>query len=163
MTLAQIAILLLFYAGLFLVISLHGQKLTVAERKTFIFVSISSAVIIFVANYLLFRLGVMSFLPWPNNFMHTFLWIGICLVYLYFGVRGRRSVAAQYGMFVVLSFIVKYAEQRLLGTWELDHFFFIKGNPAYILGWSLVDGIYPIAVSLGLRLVGRFVPGLVLA
>ena len=33
----------------------------------------------------------MSFLPWINNFMHTFLWIGMCLTWIYLGGPSRRS------------------------------------------------------------------------
>ncbi|MEO8450055.1 MAG: hypothetical protein ABI647_09710 [Gemmatimonadota bacterium] len=160
----KILLLLLFYAGLFLIISLHGLKLTSTEKKTFIFLWISGFIVAMVANYLLYRAGVMSFLPWINNFLHTFFWIGIGFPYLYLGIRGRRSVLAQYIMFVVFSLIVKYAEQRLFGTWEFPHFFFVlKDNFFYILGWSTVDGLYPVLIPAGLRLAGKFIPGLVLS
>ena len=36
-----------------------------------------------------------------------------------------------------------------------------KGNFAYILGWSLADGLYPILTLYGLRLLAPRVPGLV--
>ncbi len=160
----RILLCLLFYAGLFLIISLHGVKLTQAERKTFILLWVSGAIVAFTANYLLFLAGVMSFLPWINNFLHTAFWIGLGFPYLYFGIRGRRSLVAQYGLFVVFSLIVKYAEQLLFGTWEFGHFFWVfKGNFFYILGWSTVDGLYPVLIPAGLRLAGRFVPGLVLS
>ena len=35
----------------------------------------------------------MSFLPWLTNFMHTFVWIGVCLSYLYLGVGEHREDA----------------------------------------------------------------------
>ena len=159
----RVLLLLLFYAGLFLIISLHGVKLTAAERKTFIVLWISGAIVAFIANYLLFRAGVMSFLPWANNFLHTALWIGIGFPFLYLGIRGRRSVVVQYVLFVVFSLIVKYAEQLLFGTWEFPHFFYVlKGNFWYILGWSSVDGLYPVLIPAGIRLAGRFMPGLVM-
>jgi len=30
-----------------------------------------------------------------------------------------------------------------------------------VLGWSLADGLYPVLTKYGLRLLARFVPGLV--
>jgi hypothetical protein len=118
---------------------------------------------VFIANYLLYRAGVMSFLPWVNNFMHTFIWIGLCLTFLYLGVRETESLWAQCVVFATFSLIVKYAEQRLFGTWDMHHFFFhsLHGNGAYVMGWSLADGTYPILTLIGLRLVARRVPGLV--
>jgi hypothetical protein len=160
----RILLLLLFYGGLFLIISLHGVKLTSAERRTFLLLWVSGAVVAFVANYLLYLAGVMSFLPWINNFLHTAIWIGIGFPYLYFGIRGRRSLPVQFALFVMFSLIVKYAEQLLFGTWEFGHFFHVfKGNFAYILGWSTVDGTYPLLVPAGLRLAGRFIPGIVMS
>jgi len=68
----------------------------------------------------------------------------------------------QFIVFATFSLIVKYAERLLLGSWELDHFFHVfHGNFAYILGWSLADGLYPPLTFYGLRLLGRRVPGLI--
>jgi hypothetical protein len=100
----------------------------------------------------------MSFLPWVNNVLHTFVWIGLCLGFLYAGAR-KRPLWEQFLLFSIFSFIVKQAEHEVLGTSELDHFFLIRGNAAYITGWSLMDGLYPIISRLGLRLVARFVSG----
>jgi hypothetical protein len=65
-------------------------------------------------------------------------------------------------VFGVLSLVVKYAEQKLFGTWEKDHFFFddLSGNGTYVLGWSLADATYPILTLFGLRFASRFIPGL---
>jgi len=163
-TAERILLLLAFYAALFLVISMHGHRISPAERKTFLLLAVSGAVAALIANYLLFKLGVMSFLPWPNNILHSFLWIGIGFPYLFLGIRGRHPVVVQFLLFVIFSLIVKYAEQKLFGTWERDNFFgILQGNFAYILGWATVDGLYPVLIPPALRLVGRFVPGLVLA
>jgi len=102
----------------------------------------------------------MSFLPWLNNFFHTFIWIGLCLSFLYAGAY-RKPPLEQMALFAIFSFIVKWAERTILGTWELDHFFFIPGNVAYITGWSLMDGIYPIISAFGLRLVSKFMRGVI--
>ncbi len=154
--------LLALYAGLFVIIRLIKPSIEPAERKTLLTVGGVWAVAVFVANYLLYRAGLMSFLPWLNNFMHTFLWIGVCLSLLYLGVREDQPMAVQFVVFATFSLVVKYAEQLLFGTWELDHFFHVfRGNFAYVLGWSLADGLYPPLTFYGLRLLGRLIPGLI--
>jgi hypothetical protein len=153
---------LLIYGGLFVII--RGFKPTIEpdERKTALAIGGTWAVTVFIGNYLLYRAGLMSFLPWVDNFMHTFLWIGGCLTVLYLGVRDDQPMIAQCIMFATFSLIVKYAERLLFGSWELDHFFHVfHGNVAYILGWSLADGLYPPITFYGLRLVERRVSGLI--
>ena len=80
----------------------------------------------------------MSFLPWVTNFLHTFVWIGICLTIVYIGVREVAPMWAQFLVYFAFSLVVKYAEQALFGTWEHDNFFGIPSNFAYVLG--LVPG-----------------------
>lgn len=152
----RIAALLLFYGGLLTVIRAIKPSIEPQERRPALLIGTAWAVSVFVANYLLFRAGVMSFLPWVNNFMHTFLWIGGCLTLLYLGVR-TRPMAAQFVIFATFSLVVKVVEQQLFGTWELDHFFHVfHGNAAYVLGWSLADGLYPPLTYHGLALLGRW-------
>ncbi len=156
-----VVMLLTFYAALFVIIRVVQPSIPPEERKTAAVIGATWAVSVFAANYLLYRAGFMSFLPWVNNFMHTFLWIGICLTLLYVGVRRNQSMVVQFIVFATFSLIVKYAEQLLFGTWEHDHFFHVfRGNFAYVLGWSLADGLYPPLTFFGLRLAGRFIPGL---
>jgi hypothetical protein len=70
----------------------------------------------------------------------------------------------QFLLFVIFSFIVKVAEHAILGTWEHDHFFWVfRGNPAYIVGWSLMDGFYPTVSRIALSALRRFIPGLISA
>ena len=77
-------------------------------------------------------------------------------------VREDQPMVIQCIAFATFSLIVKYAEQLLFGTWELDHFFHVfHGNVAYVLGWSLADALYPPITFYGLRLLGRWVPGLI--
>jgi hypothetical protein len=151
---------LAFYAALFVIIRLSRERIEPFERRTFVAIAIAWAVPVFIANYLLYKAGVMSFLPWVNNFMHSFLWIGLCLTWLYLGVRETQPLVLQVVLFTTFSLIVKYAEQKLFGTWDLDNFFGIDGNGAYVMGWSLADGTYPILTLYGLRLAARFIPGL---
>ena len=159
----RVLALLLFYAALFVVIRTTKKRIEPVERRTFLAIGLAWAVTVFVANYLLYKVGLMSFLPWVNNFAHTFLWIGFCLTWLYLGIRETESLVTQFVIFATLSLIVKYAEQLLFGTWDLDHFFYVfHGNAAYVLGWSLADGLYPIITLYGLRLAARWIRGLVL-
>ncbi len=153
---------LMIYAGLFLIIRLVKPSMEPSERKTFFTVGTIWAVAVFIANYLLYRAGLMSLLPWVNNFMHTFLWIGVCLSFLYLGVREDQPMVVQFVVFATFSLIVKYAERLVFGTWDLNHFFHVfRGNFAYILGWSLADGLYPPLTFYGLRLLGKRMRGLI--
>ncbi len=161
-TVDRVAALLLAYAALFLVIRSRPSRIAPEERRTAWVIGGGWAVATFVANYLLYRAGVMSFLPWVNDFLHTFVWIGGCLTLLYLSVRRTQPMWVQMVLFATFSLIVKVAEHILLGTWEHPHFFYVfRGNAAYILGWSLADGLYPPLTLYGLRLIARRVSGLV--
>jgi len=151
---------LAFYAAVFVIIRLSRERIEPFERKTFVAVGLVWAVAVFPANYLLYKAGAMSFLPWVNNFMHSFLWIGFCLSWLYLGVRENQPIVLQIVLFTTFSLIIKYAEQKLFGTWDHDNFFGIQGNGAYVMGWSLADGTYPVLTLFGLRLAARYIPGL---
>jgi hypothetical protein len=157
----RVIAVLLFYAALLVVIRLIKPRIEPEERRTFAAIGVAWAVPVFLANYGLYKAGAMSYLPWVNNFMHTFLWIGIDLSWLYLAVRGRHSMLTQVIVFTTFSLIVKYAEQIVFGTWEHGSFFGIEGNGSYVLGWSLADGTYPILTLYGLRLAGRYIPGLI--
>jgi len=157
----RVLAVLAFYAALFVIIRLTKGRLDRDERRTFAAIGLAWAVPVFAANYLLHLAGLMSFLPWVTNGMHTFLWIGLCLTWLYLGVRTERPLLDQFVLFTTFSLVVKYAEQLAFGTWELDHFFHVlDGNFAYVMGWSLADGTYPVLTLLGLRLASRRIPGL---
>ena len=154
----RVAAVLLVYAGLFTLIRALKPRIEPGERDTALLIGGCWAAGVFIANYVLYRAGVMSFLPWVNNFLHTFVWIGGCLTFLYLGVR-HRPMWEQFVMFAMLSLVVKVAERMLFGTWELEHFFhFFRGNVAYVLGWSLADGLYPPITFFGLKLLGRRLP-----
>jgi hypothetical protein len=131
------------------------------ELPTAVAIGLVWAVSVFVANYVLYRAGAMSFLPWVTNFLHTFVWIGVCLTIVYMGVREVAPMWAQFLVFFALSLVVKLAERVLFGTWELDNFFGIPSNVAYIVGWSLADGTYPMLTRFVLRRVAAGVPKLV--
>jgi len=155
-------LLLLGYGALFVLVRAISPRLAPEFRARYLALGVGWALGTFFANYGLYRLGFMSFLPWANDFAHTFLWIGLVLGWLYGGVY-QRSPVEQFALFAIFSFIVKAGEHALLGTWELDHFFFIPGNAAYVIGWSLADGLYPALSAFGLNLLARRIPSLRLA
>lgn len=154
------ALVLIVYAALFVVMRYGHERVELNFRKTFWVLAVGWAITVFAGNYAFYLIGIMSFLPWLNNFFHTFLWIGLCLTFLYAGAH-RKPLIEQFALFAIFSFIVKWAEHEILGTWEMDHFFFVQGNIAYILGWSLLDGLYPLISAAGLALVSRFARGVV--
>jgi hypothetical protein len=153
-------LLLVTYGALFLVMRYANPRIELSFRKTFWTLFWGWGIGVFVANYLLYRAGVMSFLPWLNNFCHTVPWIGLCLGFMWAEAH-KRPLWEQFALFAIFSFIVKWAEHTILGTWEHDNFFGIPGNIAYITGWSLADGLYPVVSVVGLKLASRFIPDLV--
>ena len=154
------ALVLAVYAALFILMRYGNERVELNFVRTYWVLFFGWAVSVFAGNYLFYRLGIMSFLPWLNNFFHTFIWIGLCLSFLYAGAH-RKPLVEQFALFAIFSFIVKWAEHEILGTWEMDRFFFIEGNHAYIIGWSLMDGLYPIISAIGLSFVSKFVRGVV--
>jgi len=153
--------ILLVYAAIFLVAWYDKKKLDTAERRTFWFLYLFYAVTIFIVNYLGYLVGIFSFLPWLNSFLHTFVWIGIVLSYLFVAIY-KEPIAVQFLAFAFLSLAVRYSEYKLFGVWNHDHFLYLfRGTDAYILGWSFVDGFYSVATFPLLKLVSRKIPGLV--
>jgi hypothetical protein len=159
---ADYLLLLFVYGCLFLVMRFAGPRLEPEFRKTYWTLFWGWGVLVFIANYLLHLAGFMSFLPWLNNGVHTFIWIGLCLGFMY-GKAHRHPLWEQFALYAIFSFIVKWAEQTILGTWEHGHFFGIQGNLAYIVGWSLADGLYPVVSVAGLKLASKVIPGLIVA
>jgi hypothetical protein len=158
----RVLAVLLVYGAMFIVARSWNPGTPAAERRTALVIGLSWAVATFVMNYLLYLAGVMSFLPWLNNFMHTFVWIGGVLTTIYIGVRRRQSLASQMVMYATFSLFIKILEHTVFGTWDHPHFFHVfQGNAAYIIGWSLADGLYPPITLFGLRFVSKFIPGLV--
>ena len=151
---------LLIYGGLFLAIRQAGTQISPEFRRSFWVLYVVWAVGIFVGNYLFFLLGIMSFLPWLDNFIHSFVWIGLCLGFLY-AISYHRALWELIVLAAVYSFVVKVTERMVLGTWDLNHFFMVDGNLAYIIGWSLVDAAYPIGSFAVLWIASRFIKGLV--
>ena len=151
----EYGLVLLFYALLFVLMRHGNERIPLSFRATYTYLFVGWSLGTFVGNYLLFRAGYMSFMPWLNNFFHTFIWIGGCLGFLYAGAH-KKPWFEQFALFAIYSLLVKVAENAILGTWEHNNFFGIQGNTAYIIGWSLADGLYPTLSIIGLRVVALF-------
>ena len=158
--LADYGLVLLVYGCLFLVMRYANPRIELNFRRTWWTLFFGWGFGTLIGNYLLYRAGVMSFLPWLDNGCHTLIWIGLCLGFMYAEAH-KRPLWEQFALFAIFSFIVKWAENTILGTWEHDNFFGIPGNIAYITGWSLADGLYPLLSVAGLKLASRFIGGLI--
>ncbi len=161
-TLDRIVLLVLFYVALLVIAGLSGRRITTPEeRRTFLVLALSG-IVAFVSNNLLARIGWMTPLPVVNNLLHSGLWIGLGFPYMWFMTRGKPAWMI-FVVFLTNSLILKYVELNLFGTWNGDGFIGLgRGTFVYILGWAAVDGCLPFVMSLAVRLLGRFVPGMVL-
>ncbi|HOX24268.1 MAG TPA: hypothetical protein PLL30_00765 [Candidatus Krumholzibacteria bacterium] len=150
---------LVVYLMMLVLMRYGNQTVELSYRRTRAFLIWTLGPIVFIANWLLFRAGAMSFLPWLNNVLHALVWVGVGLTFLYAGCRTRAGWE-QFALFAVFSFVVKVAEHLLLGTWEHDNFFGIPGQTTYMAGWSALDGLLPFVIPVVLRQVARIVPGI---
>jgi hypothetical protein len=151
-------LVLLIYFAVFILIRYPHPRIELNFKINFIVLFMFWSVAMFAGNYLFYLLGAMSFLPWLNNFIHTFLWVGFCLTFLYAGVY-KHNIIEQFLLFAIFSFIIKVFENIILGTWEKDPYFFFHGKYAYIIIMSLVDGFYPIISVIVLKLSSMLIRG----
>ena len=155
-----IAALAVYGALLAVVLRFFARPEDRDERRTYLAIAGVWAVSVFVANYALYLAGVMSFLPWITNFLHAFVWIGVCLTAMYLGVREDWPLGAQVALFAVLSLVVKLAEQALFGTWELDLLLPRLRGECRVRGRLVARRrAVPVLTLLGLRLAGRRIRG----
>lgn len=148
------ALVLLIYSLMYLLIRYPKPVLELNYRANYIFLAGLWAFLMFTGNYLFYRLGVMSFLPWANNFIHSFLWVGICLGWLYYCTH-QRPLWEQFIFFAFTSFIIKMAENMILGSWNMESYFGIHNKYAYIIAMSIVDGFYPIISMWVINALGK--------
>lgn len=147
-------LVLLIYALMFLFIRYPRPSLELNYKVNYFFLVGLWAFLMFTGNYLFYRLGVMSFLPWLNNFLHSVVWVGFCLGWLYYCTH-ERPLWEQFLFFAFTSFVVKMAENMLLGTWNMDRYFGINNKYAYIIAMSVVDGFYPVLSRWILKALGK--------
>jgi hypothetical protein len=136
-------LVLFIYFLFFLLIKYPKPVVELNYRGNFYFLAVVWFILMFTGNYFFHLLGLMSFLPWLNNFIHSAIWIGLCLTWLYY-CSHKRPMLEQFIFFAFTSFIVKMAEHMLLGSWSMDGYFGINHPLAYLIAMSLVDGFYPI-------------------
>ena len=153
-TLLDYLLVLLIYGLMYLLIRYRKPTLELNYRGNFIFLFAFWAFLMFTGNYLFYRLGVMSFLPWLNNLLHSGIWVGFCLGWLYY-CTNDRPVWEQFILFAFTSFIVKMAENSILGTWNMESYLGIKSPLAYIVTMSVVDGFYPIISNWLIKALGK--------
>jgi hypothetical protein len=146
-TIPDYLLVLFIYGLVFLLIFYTKNKIELNERTSFLVLYIFWSLAMFIGNYIGFLCGVMAFLPWLDNLMHSFGWVGFGLAWLYFSSRGLPWYYRFFlsGMF---SFLIKFAEHLILGTWTFDPYFFFTGAYAYIVIMAIVDGFYPLVSDL---------------
>ena len=147
-------VVLLVYGLMFVLIRYPKPVLELNYKRTFTFLAIFWSMLMFGGNYISYLLGIMSFLPWLNNVIHTFIWLAFCLTWLYYA-SNQRPLWEQVVFFVWTSFIVKVAEHLVLGTWSMPVYLGIHNPYAYIVAMSLFDGIYPVVTRGVLRFYGK--------
>jgi hypothetical protein len=153
-SLPDYALVLLMYGFMFLLIRYPKSRLELNYRANYIFLFALWAFLMFTGNYLFYRLGVMAFLPWLNNLVHSVIWVGACLGWLYYCTH-ERPLWEQFILFAFTSFIIKMTEYFLLGTWNMDSYLGISSPFAYIIVMSLVDGFYPVISRWVIRALSR--------
>jgi len=158
--LGEYILVLLVYTAMVVLMRYAHPRVELNFRRTYWILCIAWGLGVFIGNYLFYLIRILSFLPWLNNALHAFVWIGLCLSFLYAG-RYKKPIWEQCLLFIIFSFLVKVGEHWILGTWDLPYFFFIKGNLAYLIGWSVLDGLYPYVSMVGLKWVSRFVQGVI--
>ena len=139
---------------MYLFIRYPKPKLELNYKANFIFLFALWAFLMFTGNYLFYRLGVMSFLPWLNNLIHSGIWVGFCLGWLYYCTH-ERPLWEQFVFFAFSSFLIKIAENMILDTWNMDGYLGINSPYAYIIVMSLVDGFYPVISNWIIRALSK--------
>lgn len=145
---------LVIYLLMFLFIKYPKPVVELNYRGNFYFLAGAWFFLMFTGNYFFHLLGLMAFLPWLNNFIHSAIWIGLCLTWLYYSCH-HRPMWEQFIFFSFTSFIIKMAEHQLLGSWSMDAYFGIHHPLAYLIAMSLVDGFYPIISKFLLQLFAK--------
>lgn len=153
-TITEYLLVLLVYGLMFLLIRSAKPTLELNFRGNYFFLVGLWAFMMLTGNYLFYRLGVMSFLPWFNNIVHSIIWVGFCLGWLYYTIY-HRPLWEQFILFAFTSFIVKMAEYLLLGSWFMNSYLGIDHHLAYLVAMSIVDGFYPIISLWVLKLLAR--------
>jgi hypothetical protein len=131
------------YVLVFLLIFYAKRTIELNFRKSFMALYLVWSVAMFTGNYFGYLGGVMSFLPWLNNFIHSFGWVGFALAWLYM-TSAHLPWHYRFYLSAMFSFLIKFSENMILGSWSFDPYFFFEGKYAYLIIMSIVDGFYPL-------------------
>jgi hypothetical protein len=158
----KIFAILMLYGLVFFVVWHARPALDRAERKTYWILAAFWGITIFFVNYLGYLMGILGFLPWwPNNALHAFVWVGLCLPYMFLAIRKEHPVI-QFMAYSGFSLVIRYAEYNLFGVWDFGHLLYLfPGTDAYIIGWSFFDGGFGIATTFLLRRFGPHIGGFI--
>ena len=139
----QYILVILIYAFMYLLIRYPKPHLELNYKANFLVLYLFWSILMFVGNYLFYLPGFMAYLPWLNNLLHSFIWVGFCLGWLFYTTQ-ERPVLEQVALFAFTSFIIKMSEYMILGTWNKPGYLGIESPYAYIIAMSIVDGCYPL-------------------
>ena len=152
-------LVLVVYGLIFLLVWYPKRKIELNSRCSFIVLYIFWSVAMFAGNYFGYLLGFMAFLPWLDNFIHSFGWVGFALAWLYFSTTGLPWYY-RFFLSAMFSFIIKFSENFILGTWTFDPYFFFTGKYTYIIIMALIDGFYPLVSDLLLKWLNKKFPAI---
>ena len=83
--LGKYILVLLVYTAMVVLMRYAHPRVELNFRRTYWILCIAWGLGVFIGNYLFYLIRIMSFLPWLNNALHAFVWIGLCLSFLYAG------------------------------------------------------------------------------
>jgi hypothetical protein len=157
----EYGLILLIDIFVFLLVFYPKRKIELNSRTGFWVLYFFWSLAMFFGNYIAFKIGFMAFLPWLDNFIHSFGWVGLGLGWLYFS---SLDLPWYYRFFLasMFSFIIKFFENFILGTWLFDPWFFFTGKYAYIIAMSALDGLYPILSDILLKALHKKFPSVYL-
>ena len=112
---------LIVYGLMWLLIRYPKPRIELNFQSSYVLLALFWGPLMFVGNYLGYLSGTMSFLPWINNFTHSFIWVGLALSWLYYCTK-EQSMVTQFIFASWTSFIVKVSEHLILGTWSMPVF-----------------------------------------
>src|SRR5882672_3277729 len=91
-TLIDYVLVLVVYGLMYLLIRYPKPAIELNFKGTYLLLVLVWGILMFVGNYLSYLAGIMSFLPWLDNFIHSFIWVGLCLGWLYYCTYERPII-----------------------------------------------------------------------
>src|SRR6266446_4073450 len=104
-TLIDYLFVLAIYFLIYLLVRYPQRSIELNFKSNFIALYIIWSLAMFSGNYFGYLGGVMSFLPWLNNFIHSFGWVGFVLAWLYMTTR-KLPMLYRFFLSAMFSFII---------------------------------------------------------